>query len=85
MEAEVSEQVGVEKVSGRGREEGARPIIESRNDCRGLTRHVKRAFITETDAAEKFSLAPIIPANGNQLLVKVPHIWGEKWANVEGP
>lgn len=49
-----------------------RPVIESQNDCRGLTRHVKRAFITQTDAAARCSLAPIIPVKGNQLLVKVP-------------
>lgn len=49
------------------------PVIESQSDCRGLTRHVKRAFITQTDAAVKCSLALIILVKGNQLLVKVPH------------
>lgn len=49
------------------------PVIESQSDCRGLTRHVKGAFITQTDAAVKCSLAPIILVKGNQLLVRVPH------------
>lgn len=51
---------------------GARPVIGSQSDCRGLTRHVKGAFITQTDAAVKCSLALLSPVERNQLLVKVP-------------
>ena len=72
MEAEVSEQVGGGEGIRREERKCARPVIESQSDCRGLTRHVKRAFITQTDAAVKCSLAPIIPVKRNQLLVKVP-------------
>lgn len=73
MEAEVSEQVGVGKGIRREETQGARPVIESQSDCRGLTRHVKGAFITQTDAAVKCSLALLSPVKRNQLLVKVPH------------
>jgi hypothetical protein len=73
MEAEVSEQVGVGEGIRQKERQGARPVIESQNDCRGLTRHVKGAFITQTDAAVKCSLAPLSPMKRKQLLVKVPH------------
>lgn len=73
MEAEVSEHIGVGKGIRQEEMQGARPVIESRSDCRGLTRHVKGAFITQTDAAGKCSLALLSPAKRNQLLVKVPH------------
>lgn len=48
-EAEVSEQVGVGKGIRREETKGARPVIESQSDCRGLTRHVKGA---ETNGLE---------------------------------
>lgn len=69
----MSEHVGVGKGIRQEEMQGARPVIESRSDCRGLTRHVKGAFITQTDAAGKCSLALLSPAKRNQLLVKVPH------------
>jgi hypothetical protein len=73
MEAEVSEHVGVGKGIRQEEMQGASPIIESQSDCRGLTRHVKGAFITQTDAARKCSLARLSPQKRNPFLVKVPH------------
>lgn len=75
MEAKVGKRGGV---AGRRRRagdarQGAGAVIESQKDCRGLTRHVKRAFVTQTNAAGKGSLAPISPTKRKQILVKVPH------------
>lgn len=62
MEAEVSQRVGVGEGSRREERGKVRgPVIESQNDCRGLTRHVKRAFITQTDAAVKCSRYRLFP------------------------
>lgn len=69
----MSEHAGVGKGIRQEEMRGASPVIESQSDCKGLTRHVKGAFITQTDAAVKCSLAWLSPSKRNQLLVKVPH------------